>query len=295
MKAKPRVRAFTLIELLVVIAILGTLLGLTMAAVQRARAASQRVECASNLHQLGLALHGYHDHQGAFPPGTRASPDPYPYLAWTARLLPYLEQSAAWEQTRADYRRQTSFFAPAPHANLALVLRVLVCPADGRTRGFIEPENHWVAFTHYLGVAGRAGYLGDGVLYFDSRVRMADITDGTSNTLAVGERPPSPDNRFGWWYAGVGQQLDGSADAYMGVKDYRVTFRAPTCPFGPYSFRDGSSKNPCDAFHFWSRHPGGAHFLFADGAVHFLSYAAAPLLPALATRSGGESVSSAEW
>jgi prepilin-type processing-associated H-X9-DG protein len=122
----------------------------------------------------------------------------------------------------------------------------------------------------------------------NSRVRLADVTDGTSTTLLVGERPPSPDNRFGWWYAGIGQMGDGSADSHLGVRETVQSVRAPMCaglapPYGP-----GIADNMCDAFHFWSRHPGGSEFLFVDGAVHFISYSAKDLLPALATRAGGE-------
>jgi prepilin-type processing-associated H-X9-DG protein len=76
----------------------------------------------------------------------------------------------------------------------------------------------------------------------------------------------------------------------VGVADYRITFRTPTCPYGPYSFGPGQGKNPCDTFHFWSHHPGGAQFLMADGSVHFLPYSAAPIMPALATRASGESI-----
>ncbi len=123
-------------------------------------------------------------------------------------------------------------------------------------------------------------------------MRLGDITDGTSHTLMAGERPPSSDNSLGWWYAGTGQSQDGSADMVLGVNERCVS---PTyisqCPPGPYAFGPGRSSNPCDAFHYWSLHFGGAHFLFADGSVHFLAYAAAPLMPALATRSGGEAVS----
>jgi prepilin-type processing-associated H-X9-DG protein len=121
---------------------------------------------------------------------------------------------------------------------------------------------------------------------------LTDISDGTSNTLMVGERPPSPDEAAGWWYAGWGQGKEGSADMVLGVQEqYSSQFYVVDCPPGPYQFGAGSLKNPCDMFHFWSLHPGGTNFLMADGSVHFLHYDAAPLMPALATRNGREIVS----
>jgi prepilin-type N-terminal cleavage/methylation domain-containing protein/prepilin-type processing-associated H-X9-DG protein len=283
--------AFTLIELLVVLAISGVLLGLLLAAVQRVREAGNRTVCQNNLREIGLALHGYHDNQGVLPPGTRPYPAPYSFLAWSARILPYLEQQPLWQQTEADFKQEPRFVGPPPHRGLTTVLGVFICPSDGRSHGLLQPEGWDVALTDYLGVSGLTSATRDGLFYPDSQVRLSDVTDGTSNTLMVGERPPGPDNRFGWWYAGVGQEFDGDADMVLGVQGWKHTFRTPTCETGPYRFGPGTPSNPCDIFHFWSRHPGGAHFLFADGSVHFLSYSAQPLLPALASRAGGESVS----
>jgi prepilin-type processing-associated H-X9-DG protein len=140
-------------------------------------------------------------------------------------------------------------------------------------------------------VEGTDQFRHDGLLYLDSRLRFAAIRDGTSTTLMVGERPPSADKSLGWWYAGWGQQKNGSADSVLGVQELNTSPKTQKiCPPGPYDFRPGNLDNPCDAFHFWSLHPGGAHFLFADGSVHFLRYSVAPLMPALATRAGGETV-----
>jgi prepilin-type processing-associated H-X9-DG protein len=126
-------------------------------------------------------------------------------------------------------------------------------------------------------------------MYGSSHVRIGDISDGTSNTLLLGERPPSPDLYVGWW-------TWGAIDASLGV---RTTFsvyatgvsndpHSQSCTrLLPETFRRGIG-NFCDVHHFWSQHPGGANWLFADGAVRFLSYANASLMPALATRAGGE-------
>jgi prepilin-type processing-associated H-X9-DG protein len=127
------------------------------------------------------------------------------------------------------------------------------------------------------------------MLFTNSHIRFVDVTDGLSNTIVVGERPPSSDERFGWWYAGVGQG-DGSLDTHLSAQQVNRTFRAPTCPFGPYAYQSGSSSNLCDMFHFWSMHSQGANFLFADGGVRFLRYSIGPVLADLATRAGKETV-----
>ena len=180
---------------------------------------------------------------------------------------------------------------------LATVIKLYACPADSRTFDaadvFIEQSNivRRVAFTSYLGNEGTNQFSHDGVLYVDSTTRMSDIVDGTSTTLLVGERPPSADLVFGWWYAGTGQEGTGSADSVLGARE--LCTQRPyylTCPDGPYDFGPGQITNQCDAFHYWSLHVNGANFVFADGSLRFLTYAANPILPALATRAGSESI-----
>jgi hypothetical protein len=123
---------------------------------------------------------------------------------------------------------------------------------------------------------------------------MNDVVDGSSNTLLLGERPPSPDFRYGWWYAGVGQRLTGSADIILGVREQNIMLISNgSCPPGAYTFAQGTIDEPCDMFHYWSLHPGGANFLVCDASVRFLPYTADPLMPALATRAGGEAVT--DW
>jgi prepilin-type N-terminal cleavage/methylation domain-containing protein/prepilin-type processing-associated H-X9-DG protein len=284
-----RQRGFSLVELLVVIAITSTVLALTLAGVQRVRSTAARAECTNHLRQLGLALHQYHDAQRMLPPGVgyRGGKDPYPFMSWNARLLPYLEQDNLWRLTQQAYAQDRRFLHNPPHIGLVTVIPVFSCPADSRTLR----RGKYAAFTAYLGVEGEDRLSQDGMLFLDSAIRIADVTDGTSNTLMVGERPPSADEALGWWYAGEGQAKDGSGDMVLGVREYNTGSPwGRGCPYGPYAFRAGRVSNQCDAFHFWSLHPGGAHFLFADGSVHFLSYSVDSLLPALSSRAGGEAV-----
>jgi prepilin-type processing-associated H-X9-DG protein/prepilin-type N-terminal cleavage/methylation domain-containing protein len=286
----PARRAYTLIELLVVIGIASLLTGLTLAGVQRIRESANAIQCKHNLHQLGLSLHHYHDTNGAFPPAVTGMTSEHPFMSWLTRLLPFIEQPALWNSALEDYQRSRYFWLSPRHSDEKLGVNLYECPSEPRKAALVMPEDALVAFTHYLGVSGQNALSADGCLYMNSHVRLGDITDGTSTTLAVGERPPSPDMHFGWWYAGTGQKLDGSADMHLGVRDYVTTFRAPMCPRGPSSFHPGDAINMCDVFHFWSRHPGGAHFLWADGSVRFLTYGSDSVLPALASRSGGEAV-----
>jgi len=283
---------YTLIETLVVIAIIAVLIGLLLPAVQHVRDAANRTRCKNNMRQVGLAFHQYHDAQGTLPPGVsyRGGADPYPFMSWNTRLLPFLEQCSLWTKAQNAFVKDRRFLHNPPHTGLATVVLTFGCPADGRTLE-LGDVGFKVAFTAYLGVEGTDQFRKDGILYLDSHIRLADITDGTSSTLVVGERPPSADGAFGWWYAGEGQNMDGSADMLLGAREFNVgSSWARDCSPGPYEFGPGRVENQCDAFHFWSLHSGGAHFLFADGSVRLLGYSAAPILPALATRNGGESV-----
>jgi prepilin-type processing-associated H-X9-DG protein/prepilin-type N-terminal cleavage/methylation domain-containing protein len=297
MRRQCSISAFTLIELLLVLAIIALIVGLFLSAVQQTRAAAARAQCLNNLHQLGLALYSYHDAQGVFSPGIRRSPDPYPFLSWEARLLPYLEQQPLWNQIQQAFAQTPYFARVPPHVGLSTVQRLFLCPADGRSDSSNpQPDmNITVAFTDYMGVSGTNTPTKDGILYPNSTVRFADISDGTSNTIIVGERPPSPTDAgymsFGWWYAGEGQSKDGSAEFLLGVRETNRSSLLASCPPGPYHFQPGRADDPCDLLHYWSRHNGGGQFLFADGSVRFLSYSSDSVLPALATRAGGEIIS----
>jgi prepilin-type N-terminal cleavage/methylation domain-containing protein/prepilin-type processing-associated H-X9-DG protein len=283
----------TLIELLVVVFIISLLLAILLPAVQRARDAAARAQCSNNMHQLGLALHGYHNTSRVFPPGMRwqQGNDSMPLSSWLTQILPYVEQQGLWATTLAAYRVARNPKKNPPHVGMSTVMPVFVCPADGRGFDvqFAPRDQIYVALTNYLGVEGRDLITEDGMLFRDSQIRIADVTDGLSNTLFVGERPPSPDFQFGWWYAGAGQRRTGSCDMVLGVLERNVLpVTKGSCPPGAYSFSSGRLTNPCDMYHFWSTHIGGANFLFADGSTRFLAYSVSPVLPALASRAGGE-------
>jgi len=295
------VAAFTLLELLVVIAIIAILIGLLLPAVQKVRESAARIKCANNLKQLGLALHMAHDTEAGFPPGLRSdSGEAYPMLSWMGRLLPYVEQVPLWDQTVADYRRAPNpFHRYPPHSARSVVLPVFGCPSDWRVRTAWDLElpgepPRRVALTSYLGNLGTTHRRRDGVLYLNSRVRIEQIPDGTSNTLLVGERPPSPEFIYGWWYAGEGLGGTGVLDVVLGTRGFNSRNPHPQyvqCGRGPFAFRPGRIDDFCSVFQFWSLHPGGANFLFCDGSGRFLRYDADAILPALATRAGGEVVS----
>jgi prepilin-type N-terminal cleavage/methylation domain-containing protein len=288
---------FTLIELLVVIAIIAVLVGLLLPAVQQVRDAAMRMQCQNNLHQLALALHQYHDTNRSLPPGWRSlgNPDRMRYSGWTLSVFPFLEQEAIFQISRAAYFADPNPFHNPPHIGLSTPLPVLACPTDPRAPGpqTSQVTNELVALMCYLGVSGRDGSTHDGVLYQDSQVRLGDIADGTSNTLMLGERPPSANLQYGWSYAGIGQRWSGTLDLILGVREPNLLPIRPGSPCGPgaYPFGPGQFSDPCAVFHFWSPHSGGAQFACADGSVHFLPYTANPLMPALASRAGEEAVS----
>jgi prepilin-type processing-associated H-X9-DG protein len=278
----------------VTVAIIAVLIGFLFPAVQKIREAANRARCLNNLRQMGVALHHYHDVRGMFPHAydaraLRANPstirDGQKLIvteSWATLILPFLDQENLERAGYSGYHGRG--------------IAVYQCPSDQRVTGIYQDANFGMeGLTDYLAVTGTETYfpLGrppcNGVMYASSRTRIADITDGLSNTVLVGERPPSPDLYWGWW-------TWSAFDASLGVRNTRSAYiRSDGDPpiicrsLFPENYRLGTGNN-CDTHHFWSLHPGGGNWLFADGRARFLPYQSNRLLPALATRSGGEVV-----
>ena len=290
-------RGFTLIELLIVIAIMAILMGLLLSAVQRVRESAACLKCQNNVKQIALVIHQYHDATGSLPPGHRSflNRDKMPFSGWPVSVLPFLEQQALAAKAKAAYRLFPIPFVNPPHTGLNTVVPVFICPNDYRidTPQVSMRTHTLVAFLSYMGVSGRDSRVKDGVLFQDSKINLLAVTDGTSSTLLLGERPPSADFQFGWWYAGVGQWQTGSGDMILGVREPNLQpiVSGSKCGPGNYPFMPADGFNDqCGMFHFWSPHRGGANFAFCDGSVRFLAYSANDIMPALASRAGGEAV-----
>lgn len=281
---------FSLIELLTVIAVLGVLIGLLLSAVQNVRGAAVRAACANNLRQLGHACHMYHDLHSQLPPSYGDAPElgPGRVLTWPVRILPFIEQDNLYNLSIAAHRAESIDFRNPPHVGLATVVKVYACPADGRLQTAITDANGYTAaYGSYVGVAGSD--KANGAMRAQSGVRLSEVTDGTSSTLLIGEKPPLGRNLDGNWYT-ITVPSSGPP-AGSGISYLQVLF--PTgvggCA-GPIGFGPGILTNPCDNHHFWSLHSGGANFLFVDGGVRFLRHSIRDVMPALATRAGGEIV-----
>jgi prepilin-type N-terminal cleavage/methylation domain-containing protein/prepilin-type processing-associated H-X9-DG protein len=309
--------AFTLIELLVVIAIIGILIALLLPAVQKVREAANRAKCTNNLKQLALAAHHHHDAKGQFPTGVHpvVLQDDGRYAEgtdWKIELLPYFEQDNLYRNW--DYSDCRNNVAGGNTAITAQVLTLLLCPSDRLPEAVFlfdnehTPQYAWAygyyGMSSYGGNGGQRSFTGslggtyDGIFYFDSRVRLADVTDGASNTFLFGERnhgdaeydrytnasQPSfyPLSAFGAW-AAIFATGGGSNAAQLLSPPVPINYRFPP---------SGANPEMIDRLcAYGSGHRGGANFALADGSVRFVSdQMPIDILQALSTRAGGEAV-----
>lgn len=285
-------RAFTLVELLVVITIIGILISLLLPAVQAAREAARRMQCGNNFKQVGLALHGYHNVKECFPPGMfdrSANANVPGYFSWSVYILSYLEQQGVYDLY--DWS-QAYWTGLSPNSKNCLASGTLIaaymCPSDPQ-----YGERIWVSgstaapqcgMTSMVGVSDSWDWLrnaswpktfptNDGIFGGNRPCTIADIKDGTSNTLMVGE------------VTGGGKgTYEGDFWAAWNLMDMREGINGPnTVPGGAYP--GGASGSYLAGFA--SFHPGGCNFLLADGSVSFLSQNTADAtLKALTTRDG---------
>lgn len=274
---------FTLVELLVVIAIIGILVALLLPAVQFAREAARAATCYNNLKQIGLATHMYHDAHRRLPPGwLGVDPEGPPGWGWASSILPQLEQSPV----DAQIQRHLSIADAANQLARERGIPIYLCPSDARPDKFtiygglpdaIDEGTPLfeVGRSNYPGVFGTLEIEddpanGDGTFYYNSQLGLADLRDGLSNTLIVGERHSQ---LGGSTWTGV---ITGANAAMV-----RIVGSADHTPNDPHHHFDD----------FTSRHPSGVHFLAGDGSVRRINNTIdLRVYHALITREGYEAV-----
>jgi prepilin-type processing-associated H-X9-DG protein len=297
-------RSFTLIEALVALGIFGLLCSLLVPAVQRTRETAARASCLNNLKQIGHAIHSYHDTFGCFPPARPPAVQPPPthepdtLLNWMALVLPQMGQEGLWDLSVQACAADWNPGSNPPHVGYATVVRAFICPDDDArlSSPLGNAQFSPAAFTSYIGLDGIAGLAGHhpprpGPLGSAPGIRLTDIVDGTSRTIMIGERPPPSSLQAGRWYPAFLYEMGSNGpDSYVWFPV--LNDNDTECPHSGFpNLGPGRIDNPCDRFHLWSLHPGGANFLFCDGSARFLPYSANSIIPALSTIAGGEQVS----
>ena len=265
---------FTLVELLVVIAIIGILIALLLPAVQAAREAARRMQCANNLKQFGVAMHNYHSALNCFPPGFMVVTDTGSIgggWAWGVFLMPYLEQSSLQGiLSPSEYTLNEVVNNPNLLPMLQTDIPMFRCPSSTipTLREYQGGGGQMVATSTYTCCRGFFDLKGsahlsvrnNGVFYGASRTTIRDISDGTSKTLAIGERTNigmyvNEPSKWPSWCGpgglGIGSTVSSSVARHISTLDI--------------------STDSNIVHTFASDHPSGMNFLFADGSTHFIS------------------------
>jgi len=292
MKTRP---AFTIIELLVVIAIIGILIGLLLPAVQSARESGRRTQCKSNLKQIGLAIQVYHDHTGHIPPGYLTAVDAGgnelgPGWGWGSLILTDLEQIAVANQIEFGL----DVGDPANAKARVTWLPVFICPSDSTMPYYVVSQTTVdVAYGNYVGINGNGDVsdcpaTNDGVFLRNRGFRFADIRDGLSSTLFVGERCTRMS--FTTWTGAVtgGAVISNLDPTSVDISAALVLSHAGEhLPNNP-TVTDGDATSSC--------HVAGVNFVFGDGSVHLInSDLDMRIFDALATRAGKEPIAAIDF
>ena len=301
-----RQHGFTIIELLVVIAIIAILIALLLPAVQQAREAARRTSCRNNLKQLALALHNYESSHRVFPPGyihkfgpagSPEEPANHAGLAWGAMILPQLEQPALYQQFDSNIPVWDVANLEARERHLS----VFLCPSDPYSGGaFVVRDDTASPVEQYAAGSYAANWgpssatvnlddtplLSRGIFYRNSSTRVRDITDGLSNTLALGERTngPIPGGTTGGGHAVFETAWSAAVRDVADLPDdhgHMVLFETQFRPNQPGGDDKGLS----------APHDGIGQFALCDGSVRAISENIDEgLYNSLGTRSGGEIV-----
>ena len=280
--------AFTLIELLVVITIIAVLVALLFPAVQSAREAARRSQCCNNLMQLGIMVQNYESSHERLPPGVVNETGPVLDLAkgyhfgWLAQSLPYFEQKNVYNHLNFMF----GVYEPQNSTMRTTVIRSLLCPSTPiPTRG---PGG--VALSSYAGSSNDTeapiAANSKGVLFLNSSVRYEEITDGTSQTIFVGEKVN--DGTDQGWASGTRASLRNSgwvinSQGNISALAYGEDDEAKSAP------STALPGTPAYVGGYGSKHPGGANFAFGDGSVRFVRTGVSPrIFRLLANRADGE-------
>jgi prepilin-type processing-associated H-X9-DG protein len=292
----------TLVELLVVISIIGLLLAMLMPAVQMAREAARRAQCLNNLRQVGIAMHLYLNRQGTFPPGyvsqvLKNRDDGGPGWAWGAMILPDIEQEPLGD--RVNFSAQVD--AAASSDVRAISLAMFVCPSDGAFEPTIEIPS--IATDSVICTMAASSYVGcigtvrptcricrdafDGVFGRNRAITPADICDGLSNTISIGERAFKWSTPALWGVVPGSELIDRLIAGRLAAGPGYVLGTTFKDGFNLEEIVDDPREDHSLAESFGSMHPGGANFSFCDGSVQFIKDSIDPaILNALSTRCG---------